>query len=356
MNPQKLIKNSAKELRVFMQENLEDIAASMISAIMVKYRKLPVASKINATKNLAYTGQGKYKTNLREAFSIVSRDGIDTAKENVPAKIQFAEYDKLPAKIRRQMDAKSLNFVGAQVADLQKQVFFEFNHKVDVVDAVALEKNMIVTADNYIKGPVITTGAKQAAGAIVNESRQAYFNEQDVADKIQAYQYINVVPNAAICVDLQNKILDANDPALATLQPPFHFNCDGYWLAILKSTKKEVETEKFVPSKKAQSSIQFAECCSCFDMQFYLIAHKFSEIQNPIFENIQSIIVSKEMAPDLKAAESVVQKLEAKHFDAIERDESFRFRQKNPSDFVKGTFRSFQIKEKGVTIIYGKLK
>ena len=35
---------------------------------------------------------------------------------------------------------------------------------------------------------------------------------------------------------------------------------------------------------------------------------------------------------------------------------SFRFRQRNPSDFIKDSFRSFKVKKQGVTIIYGKLK
>jgi hypothetical protein len=76
--------------------------------------------------------------------------------------------------------------------------------------------------------------------------------------------------------------------------------------------------------------------------------------------NIQSIVVEKKEGLTIdkakkKAVESGARPPIPKNL-IDETATSFRFRQRNPSDFIKGSFRSFKIKGQGVTIIYGKLK
>jgi hypothetical protein len=76
--------------------------------------------------------------------------------------------------------------------------------------------------------------------------------------------------------------------------------------------------------------------------------------------NIQSIVVEK--IPGLTIDKAKEKAIESGAHPPIpnnlidETPTSFRFRQRNPSDFIKGSFRSFKNSVQGVTIIYGKLK
>ena len=76
--------------------------------------------------------------------------------------------------------------------------------------------------------------------------------------------------------------------------------------------------------------------------------------------NIQSIVVEK--TPGLTIDKAKEKAIESGAHPPIpnnlidETPTSFRFRQRNPSDFIKGSFRSFKNRVQGVTIIYGKLK
>jgi phage I-like protein len=76
--------------------------------------------------------------------------------------------------------------------------------------------------------------------------------------------------------------------------------------------------------------------------------------------NIQSIVVEK--IPGLTIDKAKEKAIESGAHPPIpnnlidETPTSFRFRQRNPSDFIKGSFRSFKNRVQGVTIIYGKLK
>lgn len=76
-------------------------------------------------------------------------------------------------------------------------------------------------------------------------------------------------------------------------------------------------------------------------------------------ENLQTIIVSKELAPTRAAAEKLARPHARRIYTSRETKSSWRFRQRPPSDFVKGSFRSFPIPDpgkSGIVLVYGKLK
>lgn len=79
------------------------------------------------------------------------------------------------------------------------------------------------------------------------------------------------------------------------------------------------------------------------------------EIQDARPGNMQSIVVSKEKADSIGTAKEIAKEFGAKKLTVDETNSSYRFRQRNPSDFKKGSFRSKSIPEKGVTLIYGQL-
>ena len=83
-------------------------------------------------------------------------------------------------------------------------------------------------------------------------------------------------------------------------------------------------------------------------------------IKKPRPGNIQTIIVNK--VPGLTKSKAKDKAIKAGAKAPIpdnlidETETAFRFRQRNPSDFIKGSFRSFKVKSLGVIIVYGKLR
>jgi len=83
-------------------------------------------------------------------------------------------------------------------------------------------------------------------------------------------------------------------------------------------------------------------------------------ITDPRPGNIQSIVVKK--TPGLKIEEAKKKAIKTGAKSPIknnlvdETETSFRFRQRNPEDFIDGSLKSFKVPGQGVTIIYGKLK
>lgn len=73
--------------------------------------------------------------------------------------------------------------------------------------------------------------------------------------------------------------------------------------------------------------------------------------------NLQSVIVSKDVAKTRARATKVAREYANRIYTSRETSTSWRFRQRPPTDFVKGSFRTFSIPEEdGVSLVYGELK
>lgn len=73
--------------------------------------------------------------------------------------------------------------------------------------------------------------------------------------------------------------------------------------------------------------------------------------------NLQTVIVSKTVAKTCKKAERLARPHANKIAKSHETSQSFRFRQRPPTDFKKGSFRTFHIPgAPGITLVYGDLK
>lgn len=73
-------------------------------------------------------------------------------------------------------------------------------------------------------------------------------------------------------------------------------------------------------------------------------------------ENLQSVIVDKSVAKDRKTAKRIASEFANRIYTSRETSDSFRFRQRPPEDFKKGSFRTKKIPEAGVSLVYGKLR
>lgn len=74
-------------------------------------------------------------------------------------------------------------------------------------------------------------------------------------------------------------------------------------------------------------------------------------------ENLQTIIVSKEIASTRNRAEKLARPYANRIYTSRETKGSYRFRQRPPSDFKSKSFRSFPLpQEPGIVLVYGDLK
>lgn len=255
--PRILIRESQKEIAKLMQEYLVEISADIIADIISNAKS---GNKSQATKNIKTPNGQWYKIDLKEAVAVVVREAINNAKEEVPARIKFAEYEDLPAAIRRFVDAQVVLYASTQVEDLKKKIAFKYQDTLSYTDNIEeIKKAMAVEAAIYAESAAISAGASKLVSTAVNSARKAYFDQPEVMEKIEAFQYVNPEPNAAICVSLQNHVFRADDPELQRWTPPFHFNCDGYLRPILVGNLKGRVPSEYVPTKKALESVQFSE-------------------------------------------------------------------------------------------------
>jgi hypothetical protein len=74
-------------------------------------------------------------------------------------------------------------------------------------------------------------------------------------------------------------------------------------------------------------------------------------------ENLQTVIVSKDVAKTRAAATKVARRFANRIYTSRETKTSWRFRQRPPTDFVAKSFKTFKVPgEEGVSLVYGKLK
>jgi hypothetical protein len=71
--------------------------------------------------------------------------------------------------------------------------------------------------------------------------------------------------------------------------------------------------------------------------------------------DLQSVVISKTIAPTLQKAESIAKRYVKRMYTHRETSISWRFRQRDDSDFIQDSFRSNNVKP-GITLIYGELR
>lgn len=72
--------------------------------------------------------------------------------------------------------------------------------------------------------------------------------------------------------------------------------------------------------------------------------------------DMQTVIVDKSVAPTRDEATTVAREFGKRIYTSRQTKTSWRFRQRPPGDFVKGTFRTRPIRGRGVSLVYGRLK
>lgn len=275
------IKKAKEAFLGVMRENLAGISQSMIEQVMKNYRNLSPAQRIKAIKDITPIGIASYRmTMLSSAASVVST-ALEKARKEVPKKskvelsgwdeaaIRLGEFEKLPAKVRKRLKTQIDLLVNTQKADLDKVIMFQFTSSLDSTDSEeTIQYDLFEAAEDYVFGNSVDAGAGIMAARGINEARQAFFFDDQVLEEIDAFIFMNEVPNSPICEDLSNegkgKVFAKDDPGLMRYTPPLHYNCDSYILPILKGNLGDQEVELLRPSSPdLEKYIQFHEnCCT----------------------------------------------------------------------------------------------
>ena len=267
-------------LRAVMTENFETIAQAMIDQIMVRLAKLPESQRLTAINDLKKTGVAEYKAAMLASMSVVAFDSLEAVRKEVPAaksvklmeneeSLLLGEFEELPASIRAKVFKQYQLLSLTQLDDLQKEILFQFNHSIDSTDSLDLiRKDLEDTAFEFTSGPRVQTGAASMAAQVINETRNSFFDDPEVQDEIDAFEFVNEDPVSPICQDLAGRIFEKDDPDRFRYTPPLHFNCKSWMRPILKGNLKGREITGLTPStKKIEDSIQFADAvCGCGDI------------------------------------------------------------------------------------------
>ncbi len=242
----KQIREARDILADAMRDNLITIADTYITKIMKAYKNANDSQKPYAAKGIEASGFASYKEQVLELLAVAADFSLEEAKKEVPTKkkvamsdwneeaVKLGEFDKLPKSIKKRLNSQVDLLMQTQKSDLEKVVLYQFSSSVNSTDSASLlEHDLIEKVEDFIDGPSITGGASVVAGRVINETRNAYFFEDEVLEEIDAFQFVNDVPETPICEYLNGKLFLANDPNYGRYLPPLHYNCDSYIIPIL---------------------------------------------------------------------------------------------------------------------------
>ena len=424
-NPRQIIKTHKPDLKELMQSNLKRIGEALKDQILSGFKNLPESKRFDAAKNLTPTGVSQYQAELLDKLAEISFEAMNAARSEVGLKqIKLSEIDEIPPDVMKRIKALAQLLVGTQSDDLIKALSFVYLSNVDSVEGMASLNQVL---DEAVTTMVLSPGIDAASGNItaqvVNETRQAIFEDPEIDDEIESFTFKNPDPVSPICQSLNGVTFAKDDPDLAEYRPPLHHNCKSYLSVNLKGSKKPREVtdkssympdvmknSKYITLAEEQVSglvvqaIQVSKkiAASMEDARRFVgefggkveqpsetdSFYRFTQLDPGLFIEgslksfepmegvtifmgllrpqtlseadgfiVQSIVVSKSQAKTLAAAKKIAKDVGAKTLEKVdETDTSYRFRQRDPSEFVDGSFRSKPIEQKGATLIMGQLK
>lgn len=352
-----------EDVKSIMQKGLKDMLDGMLSDIRKQWNASTPANRIKIATQISANGLPAYKNDLKESLAEVANQGLIDARQMVPSKkniklsesIQLAAprggyYAALPPALRKQIEMLASLLTETQAADLAKIVSFQFASSANSTEDIETILNDIeakavpVLEGSTSSGMSIEAAAGNAVSNALNQANLTFFFEPEVLDEIESFTFTNEDPVSQICQELAGTTFAANDPNVSRYSPPLHHLCKSRWTPNLKGDKgnPEIDRNGVSLSKKALNSITLCECSGHLE---------FAEDKG----ELQTIVISKKYAQGMDAARAALKKFGGAFHKVDETEESYRFRQRDPSEFVDGSFKTFQ-PTPGVSLVYGKLK
>jgi hypothetical protein len=263
VTPRKQIREGAKALEEIMLEFLDVIAQDLVEKVMGKARRLTPAERLKAISGLAPSGAREYQSAIEEAMAALANDALTSARREVPAakKVQLSDFDDLPKDLQRKVKSRAQLLIGKQLGDLQKAIEFAYAQNEDTTDSDdVVEGDLKDAAAAWLDGPSVSAGSEITAATVVAQAREAFFFDPEVAEEIEAFEFVNGDPVSPVCQDLAGIVFAKDDPDLFRYTPPLHWNCKSYIRPILKGNLGNKEIQKLRPSSlKIEDSIQFSD-------------------------------------------------------------------------------------------------
>lgn len=259
-NAKQTISANADQLKEVFKTGLSTIGKRLISDLMKAASKLSDANKVSAVRKVDAVGTQSYQKNLRAALMDIAYKGVESARRDVPKakNVTFKEpsdsdYDLyIPQSVQKAVEAQAELLVDTQVADLKKAILFQYTSSAPTTDSEAtLEDDLMNALDKYLESQSIEAGSMTVSSSVINTARFDFFEDPEVNDQIDAYQFVNGDPVSPICQDLAGTIFAKDDPAASRYFPPLHHNCKSYIMPILKGNLGSRETEDLKPSRSS---------------------------------------------------------------------------------------------------------
>lgn len=278
-NVRKDISEFADTLLAVMSEDLSSIADGMVKQAMTAWR-----AKAKALGEIRWPGEAAYRARVRDALTLGASEAIDRARKEVPGTsgiqlmdVQFEDltvlFEKLPKDMRDFITKQCDLLVTTQLQDLEKNLKFQYMDSFDTIDdAGVIEDDLRKVCAEYIDGNSVRAGANLLSSKTINEARSAFFFDDQVLERIEAFEFVNGDPVTPICQDLAGTVFAKDDPNMFRYTPPLHWNCKSYIVPVLNGNvdarlkaNGQDRIEALKPStKRLEDSIQFSEAgCSC---------------------------------------------------------------------------------------------
>lgn len=341
--PKKQIKNESEIILEIMQRNLEKIGTNAVEQLVKDWRNATDSQKLTLANAIDFKGLNDYKAELLQAMVDASDRAISQARKEIPSKknIRLAEFERLPTEVKKRLKMLSDLVLDSQISEMNKALAFGYMASAMSTDSGdLLLEDLAEKMTKMVFGPSVTTGAANLSSDVINESRQAFFYNDEVFDEIESFTFVNGDPVSPICQALAGVTFDKNDPDLDRYRPPLHHNCKSTLMANLKGRKGNDEitpkSEWKKDAVKADKYITFSE-------------GNLSGLQ------IQSVRVSKKLAKSLEDARAYARQYVTR-LDLVEENENeYCFRQIDLGLISEGTLKSYEPMD-GINLVMGNMK
>jgi SPP1 gp7 family putative phage head morphogenesis protein len=259
--PKAMITDGTDELKSIMITSLTAIGKDLAKQLMSKYKSATPSQYADLIKKVNPKGMNDYQNSIQSFLATQATQSIAMARKEVPkakgvklseyvTSMKLSEFDQLPPDIQKRIKAQSGLLAETQLADLEKAVYFRFSSSVQSTDSASLiESDLNEIIDDFVGGASVAASAGNSVALIVNESRNAFFMDEEVEAEIESFTFVNADPVSPICQDLNGTVFSKDDPNFDRYSPPLHHNCKSFLVPNLNGTKKEITPGGLKPSK-----------------------------------------------------------------------------------------------------------
>lgn len=265
------------DIEELMRAQLQGVYAQFKSKIQNACKGSTPVKQLGTVLKLEAPGKPAYKKALQGLLSEKATKALNAARRQVPAarnvQLDESDYDALPPKIRKIIDAQAAIISDTQLQDLEKAVYFQFASSAGTdadIDAIIndIDEKILPTLEDTVgdgggmsMGINLDAAAGDALAQVARQTEKAFFFDDDVVDQVESFTLVNEDPISDICQELEGTTLASDDPDLDTYWTPLHHNCKSRWSPNLKGDESnpDVDRNGVSLSKSAMDSMTLSE-------------------------------------------------------------------------------------------------